>query len=71
MYKSMVVLKNRMNGKYVALDSASGGYPYDVPTPDKAKDWSHEGEQEIQHYTKMFPEYYPVDIKLHWEENEH
>lgn len=42
------------NGRYVAIDLASGGYPYATLDVQRAKDWaSNLGERE--RYAEMFP----------------
>lgn len=40
------VLKNKKTGKWVALDSASGGYPYDVDDIHRAQKFYNVDEAE-------------------------
>lgn len=48
------IIKNQDSGKYIALDTASGGYPYLVDDWSRAEVWKD--EQQARLFVKMFSE---------------
>lgn len=54
------VLINSKTGKYIGIDRASGGYPYDTDHLGSAKIWYN--KKDAKEYADVFPN---KDIVLH------
>lgn len=51
------ILKNKKTGQWIDLDSASGGYPYDVKHIWRAYRFSHKEEAEHYNATMSWDDY--------------
>jgi hypothetical protein len=62
--KTMFVLASKVTGGYVRI--GEGGYPSELIHPFEATTWDFDQPQHIANYTKMFPQYELVEVKIEY-----
>ena len=70
MSKSRIAMKNRNTGKYAIVCQVTGNLR-DTDDPLLGIDCSDSTPDSITRFVSKFPQYYPVRITIHWQENEY